>query len=323
MTLNKNFKSSEEKLFDRFAYAQKINSNLDNYNSSNEPIRTIGNTHIRDNEIPILKELYTNHFKTDNNPSFESWLENEFDASFSLNNNKDISIFLFIGLENDVFPIEFSKFKSLNSLDLTFSKFKSSSNIRFLSNVKNLNLSNTTFDEFPQEISSLSSLVMLNLSQGGHKEFFKDTSNLSNLEWLDISKNEFGYNFPENVFNISNLKYLNVSYCSFNHLPKNIDNSSNLEGLDLSYSSIVDIPKNMINLTALKYINLNKTPLHNALVSPPKILPGMPSYSNETLGIRIPEGKSTVMDNRYVKEYLNYIPKTCKIFPVELETYRK
>ncbi|KAL2967082.1 hypothetical protein AAZX31_16G155400 [Glycine max] len=92
---------------------------------------------------------------------------------------------------------------------------------------------------------------------------------LKNIEHLDLSYNNFeGSHIPELMGSFTNLRYLNLSDCSFvGSIPSDLGKLTHLMSLDLgsNYYLHGQIPYQLGNLTDLQYLDLSYNDLHGEL----------------------------------------------------------
>ncbi|XVE80505.1 hypothetical protein DITRI_Ditri14bG0145300 [Diplodiscus trichospermus] len=178
-------------------------------------------------------------------------------------------------------PSEFGTFTSLAYLNLSNTGFsgKVPSHLSHLSKLVSLDLSGNIFQLLEIEEHTLEGLVQ-NLTEVRQLSFHgidmsSSNPNLlmnlsSSLRSLDLSYCDLRGKFPKNIFDLSNLKLLVLSYNSMLslHLPK-FNQSSQLEYLDLSKTSFSTESTKFIdlieNLSSLKDLSLSKTSLSGGL----------------------------------------------------------
>jgi hypothetical protein len=118
----------------------------------------------------------------------------------------------------------------LNSLPTTLS---------WMTNLKDLRITNTRFNSFPEIITSLSLLERLSI-------------------WWPSSWWAYLNNIPSSIDNLVNLKHLDIVYGSFTSLPNTFGNLINLEYLNLNWHHMNSAPSNqLITLTNLNLLNLS------------------------------------------------------------------
>lgn len=164
-----------------------------------------------------------------------------------------------------VIPEEIGRLKNLKKLDLHSFSWKEGKESKIrelpeevwnLTNLENLNLSETQIQELPKELGKLINLKELNLNGTQIQELPKELGNLSNLEELDLSDIQIR-ELSKEIWNLTNLEELYLARTQIRELPKELGNLSNLESLDLRRTQIKELPKELGNLTNLKVLDLS------------------------------------------------------------------
>ncbi|XP_055373134.1 leucine-rich repeat protein 1-like [Condylostylus longicornis] len=142
---------------------------------------------------------------------------------------------------------------------------KVDSQILFLKNLTNLNLSENSISKIPKELGKLK-LTELDLSNNnlGENESLKDWewitngNILSSLRSLNLSKNKLSY-FPYNIVKLKNLITLKLNENNIRKLPFAIRRLNNLKFLHLCSNKLESLPNslNYIHLDTLDVWNNN------------------------------------------------------------------
>ncbi|XP_019151861.1 PREDICTED: receptor-like protein 12 [Ipomoea nil] len=120
----------------------------------------------------------------------------------------------------------------------------------------------------PRWIFNLNNLVSLDLSDCGFLgPFPNDHWNLTSLRGLDISFSEMSGSIPSQLFGLSNLKYLNLCNNQFQGpLPNGRWNMTSLEYLDVSQNSLNShIPDSLYHCTNLKSLDMHSNKLQGII----------------------------------------------------------
>ncbi len=127
-----------------------------------------------------------------------------------------------------------------------------------LTHLEKLDLSNTNITKFSKELGNLQNLKELWIvSNDNLNELPKEIGNLQNLKKLSIKGNDNLNELPKEIGNLQNLKELSIqSNDNLNELPVEIGNLVNLEELEL-YGEIKTLPKEIGNLSSLKVLNFS------------------------------------------------------------------
>jgi hypothetical protein len=136
-----------------------------------------------------------------------------------------------------------------------------------LSNLKHLNLSQNNIKELPNNLEKFISLISLDLSWNSiwHNDVLGEGLNnilplckCINLEFLDLHWNEGLHQIPNEIENLTKLRYINFSGChNIQELPNSFAHLYNLEYLNVANPGI--LPSHLSKFTAsfpkLKYLN--------------------------------------------------------------------
>ena len=189
-------------------------------------------------------------------------LNTEF-SSFQLPGNiskKDLYILTLIKERYKIILTYYDIYKHYStSQELNLSaSFKNSSfplEITYLSNLKNLNLSNNNIESLPKEIGNLINLTTLILHHNHLTELPSSFSKLINLESLYLGNNNFVI-FPKEIFKLSNLKTLYFFHNLLQTIPKEIEQLKNLQILHLNQNKLLFLPEEIGNLPNLGMLNI-------------------------------------------------------------------
>ncbi len=124
--------------------------------------------------------------------------------------------------------------------------------------LKKLRLSNNPLKKLPPDIADLQQLDTLDI---GHlrklRPFPKEIYELTNLKTLNMPNH--GWNtIPEGISQLKNLTHLNFSYSNWTHLPHDIVELNDLEVLDIQFCNKLRVlPQNLEKLTNLKMISVS------------------------------------------------------------------
>lgn len=102
---------------------------------------------------------------------------------------------------------------------------------------------------FPEKV------VRLELRKKKLKSFPKEIFQFSNLQWLDLGRNSLT-ELPDSIYRLSKLQYLNVSRNKLGSLPKEIGKVSNLVYLNANNNDLIGLPPQIGNLEHLRVLDL-------------------------------------------------------------------
>lgn len=161
-----------------------------------------------------------------------------------------------------------------------------------LPDLDTLNLSENTFTgPFPANPNTNLPLRMLDISSNTFSDTFPATINkFPALEFLDISSNEFSH-VPEAIFDLLELRVLNVSFLGFDPLTNNIKQLTKLEVLASSGNYNSYIRDSIIHLKNLQALSFNA---NNITYIPWHVLAELPlleslGLGNNSIGGTLPE----------------------------------
>ena len=116
---------------------------------------------------------------------------------------------------------------------------------------------NLYMNDLPSFVIHLSQLKELNISQTGISDFREDICELKNLTTLLASRNNYkGQEVPMNTFCLSSLKVLDVSYSSIRYIDEYISKLENLEELHIRNNELMNLPFMLHLLPKLVLVDL-------------------------------------------------------------------
>ncbi|PON97483.1 Leucine-rich repeat domain containing protein [Trema orientale] len=168
-------------------------------------------------------------------------------------------------------PLEISHLYNISSLDLSFNQFELkrpdlSTLVRSLSNLKVLHLSDVDISSsVPGFLANLSALESLSLGHCGLRgEFPRDIFQLPNLKYLSLYENKnLSGNLPEFRSGNYPLRELRLWQTSFSgHIPSSIGNLHSLNLLEVQDCMFFGpIPSSLGRLSNLQYLNFDRNHL--------------------------------------------------------------
>ncbi len=165
------------------------------------------------------------------------------------------------GIEN------FKNLKKLVSIGLSLYKNKEIPKEIFdLTSLKSLYFLGEELESIPNEIGKLTSLNSLSIwsyMYGKITSIPDEIEKLKNLESLTLMVGKGLENLNEKIFNLTNLKTLDLSNNNISYIDEDINNLINLETLNLSDNNIYSLDGDIDKLTNLKNLNLSKNKLTN------------------------------------------------------------
>lgn len=134
------------------------------------------------------------------------------DLELALNNPKEVKKMSLLSQRLQELPPEIGDFENLESLDLSYNKFKTlPSKIGNLKKLKKLNLDENRLNKLPPEIGLLNNLESLALIRNGLQELPPEIGNLSKLKTLYLAYNELN-SLPIEIKKLSHLEVLALDY---------------------------------------------------------------------------------------------------------------
>ncbi|MEM7484310.1 MAG: leucine-rich repeat domain-containing protein [Bacteroidota bacterium] len=125
--------------------------------------------------------------------------------------------------------------------------------IRYLTNLRELDLSFSSLTSLPPEIGNLTNLGKLLLSLNSLTSLPPEIGNLTNLEELALNQNSLT-SVPPEISKLTNLVDLRLWGNSLVSVPAEIGNLTNLEELRLDSNSLTSLPSDIGKLTKLKLL---------------------------------------------------------------------
>ena len=148
-------------------------------------------------------------------------------------------------------------------LDLSSSYYEESArfeklpcSIKYLENLKKLDLSGNNLKKIPESVFKLKNLKELNLSRTNIKEISSSIGNLQELEILDLRVNQIS-ELPFSLTKCTKLKILYINENNFKKLPNWIGDLGNLEKLSIIQNKLTSLPLSFKKLIKLKVLYIN------------------------------------------------------------------
>ncbi len=178
-------------------------------------------------------------------------LNREFEDFPNLNINssyKDIYKILYgianlknkLQLKRNIYKLYQAKKFSLHYTTLPIPK-----EIRYLTNVKVLDLSYNKLQKIPEELLSLINLQSLHLYNNEIRFIPKEIQNLFKLKFLSLSNNKINH-IPEELGNLPNLETLLLIGNEFSSVPEHLNSSPKLNTIYLGSSVAIFIPPKLL-----------------------------------------------------------------------------
>ncbi|KAF9621619.1 hypothetical protein IFM89_024943 [Coptis chinensis] len=227
---------------------------------------------------------------------------------------------------------------NLEFLDLTFNYLDDFPDLRNMSKLKILNVSENDFlGRIPPSILSLSSLEDLSLRYTNIKEdYISNLRNLSMLKILDLSGNNFSRRIPPSLLSLNSLEALNLrgtnikdsisGFCELTKLqdldlsgnkfegilPPCLNNLTSLRMVDFSDNQLSgNIPSSLLsNLTSLEYISLSRNQFNQSSLS----FMSLPNHKNQLKALRL----SHCNLNTSTSDLLNFLHNQYDLRSVDL-----
>lgn len=190
-----------------------------------------------------------------------------------------------------------------------------------------IDLGKNKITSIPKKIEVFKNLKVLRLGNNKLKSIHKNFLKLTHLEELDISQNDFRKNFPEIIFEMTQLKKLNIISVRgggvyHENLPESFFNLKNLEELKLAHSLSRTYPNYpQINKVTGNPINLD--PLEIAYAAFAQGDQFATSYilkfgnSEEIIKVLKQHYDSATKTMNFTRVYLEHIPKEIVQFDIK------
>jgi Leucine-rich repeat (LRR) protein len=156
---------------------------------------------------------------------------------------------LYLSHKSEIFPDVICRIPSLLSLKFVKNKITNiSNNIKNLTLLEDIDLSEMELLSLPENLGKLVSLKKINLTGNRLTSLPDNIGNLFQLQELNLSNNPLAP-LPECIGKLEDLKSLDLSYTKINSLPNNIENLTKLTNLNLQGLIIEDtyIPKSLLD----------------------------------------------------------------------------
>ncbi|MFX0095486.1 MAG: leucine-rich repeat domain-containing protein [Candidatus Hodarchaeota archaeon] len=131
-----------------------------------------------------------------------------------------------------------------------------------LNELENLDLSDNKLNAFPESICKLTKLTRLYFGSNEIYSLPETVENLTNLIDLSLYNNNLrALTLPSSLFELTNLKKLNLRANRLRHLPLSIGKLENLKALKVSHNRLTTLPPTFGRLTNLRRLELNNNQL--------------------------------------------------------------
>ena len=157
---------------------------------------------------------------------------------------------------------------NLEELVLINNEIESIEEIKQLTNLQILNLSDNNINIITNKIKYLKNLTDLKLCNNKIKIIPEEIKYLIKIKFIILSDNQIEI-IPEEIKYLTSLTFLNLSNNKIKIIPKEIESLINLQDLNLNYNLIVNIPSEisyLINLESLNVCNNNIITIPNSII---------------------------------------------------------
>lgn len=160
--------------------------------------------------------------------------------------------------------------------------------LSYLSNLKQVDLSNNLIRRFNLNGNLISRITHLNLNSNFILDIPLNISRFQSLQQLDLSHNRIE-SLEGAIFKITSLLNLYMSHNQIRTIPMSIEDLVNINLIDLSYNYISDLPSSMLNLKNLKSLLLQ---FNRFELAPEAITKYIPTENIESAFISVASGET-------------------------------
>ncbi|MFX0098429.1 MAG: leucine-rich repeat domain-containing protein, partial [Candidatus Hodarchaeota archaeon] len=134
--------------------------------------------------------------------------------------------------------------------------------IRYMTDIKDLNIDHNLLEKLPKEIGYLTSLEQLHATQNHLESLPREIGNLINLKQIFLYRNKLK-SLPAEFGNLVNLNYLQLSQNELEELPPEFGKLTSLTYLTLEQNKLKELPIEFCNINNLGYLDLRNNSLSN------------------------------------------------------------
>lgn len=241
----------------------------------------------------------------------------------------------------DKIPKRIRRLKNLELLNLSYNNIRTLKGLKYLTQIKELEISfNPLFLDpkyiielpnlerliirgcgityLPPEIIRLDSLEKLVIPENRLQKVPPELGDFKRLENLMLYKNQLD-DLPDEIYNLTNLIWLDVYYNNLKYISPDISKLQNLEILYLSFNNIRELPESLGEMTKLKelYVHHNQLRELPESISNLKNLKYLHAYENHLTLF-----PHSVLELKNLLE-LNLSYNLIETFPMEIAQYEK
>ena len=133
-----------------------------------------------------------------------------------------------------------------------------------LTSLEVLVIDNNLMKDVPACVTGMSGLKNLMFRMNpGLRIIATDLSGLQNMEWVDISQNPRLEEIPFWMYEMKNLRQLDVHSCKISSVAEAIGNLSKLAHMSLHSNELVALPESIGECTAMTWLSLNSNKLES------------------------------------------------------------